>query len=207
MENNQKGVKFYSGPCVYIVRLKKYDNKNMNKFGSSYNFNERFPTYNTSSPDKMYVVDIIPVKNPKEVENAVKNMLAEFVYIKGKEYFHCSYNKILDAVRTVVKFMEDRDVVIESRKTKLSKLNITKKLKRNELSSDDDSDSEDTINSDEDTDIDSSDDESVLGEDFDNNAVENFEIESISQDGGGLSESSNYMEKIYKYMSKIYNMF
>jgi hypothetical protein len=148
----------------------------------------------------MYVVDIIPVKNPKEVENAVKNMLAEFVYIKGKEYFHCSYNKILDAVKTVVKFMEDRDVIIESRKTKLSKLNITKKLKRNELSSDDNSDSEDT-------DIDSSDDESVLEEDFDNNAVENFEIESISQDGGGLSESSNYMEKIYKYMSKIYNMF
>ena len=35
----------------------------------------------------MYVVDIIPVKDQKAVENAVKNMLSEYTYIKGKEYF------------------------------------------------------------------------------------------------------------------------
>ena len=45
----------------------------MNKFGS---------------PDKMYVVDIIPVKDHKAVENAVKNMLSDYTYIKGKEYFN-----------------------------------------------------------------------------------------------------------------------
>jgi prophage antirepressor-like protein len=208
LKNNQKGIKFYDKPCVYIIRLKKYDDKDMNKFGSAKNFNTRFPVYNTSTPDKMYVVDIIPVKDHKAVENAVKNMLSEYTYIKGKEYFQCSYNKLLEAIRTVVKFMENRDIDIESRKIKISKCSVSKKLSR-ESTEELESDSETEYDSDEDTELEElSDCENNFNKEFDNDAIENFEINSNSQCGGdfiGHLTNKYYIEKIYKYLSKIYN--
>ena len=94
--------------------------------------------------------------------------------------------------------MENRDIGIESRKIKISKCSVSKKLSREsteELESDSDKDTELEELSD-------------CENNFDNDAIENFEIDSNSQSGGdfiGHLTNKYYIEKIYKYLSKIYN--
>ena len=90
--------------------------------------------YSTSVPDKMHIVDIIPVKDHQAIETAVNAMLKDYVYIKNHEYFRCSYNKILEAIKTVVLFVENRDITIETR-TRLSKCKIIKDFSRSLITS------------------------------------------------------------------------
>jgi prophage antirepressor-like protein len=205
LEHNQKKIKYYDKPCVYIIRLKKHNGKHMNKFGSADDFNKRFPVYNTGVPDKMFVVDIIPVKNHRAVETAVKNMLTEFIYRKGHEYLQCSYNKILEAIKVTVQVMENRDITIESRKTTQGKCHVRKELTRTSSESEIETD----IDSDIESDIESDNENKCDDIELDDDKIDIYEIdeEIENQDGGSIGTYDYYKGKAYKYLGKIYELY
>jgi prophage antirepressor-like protein len=115
LENNQKKIKYLKAPAVYIIRPNPNSEINMNKFGRTNDFNVRFSNYNTTVPDDVQVVDVIPVKDPLGVELCVRGMLNKFKYRGRKEYFECSYKKIFETIQICVKNMEQRDITIEKK--------------------------------------------------------------------------------------------
>jgi hypothetical protein len=118
MENNMKKTKYKKEKAVYIMRP-IIDNVDLDKeeeiyikFGRTKDMNERESTYNTCNPNKIQVIKIIYVENPKLIEDCVSAKMKEYKMKDRKEYYKCSYNQIINVVSSCIQFYENKTIDI-----------------------------------------------------------------------------------------------
>lgn len=116
LEHNQKQIKYDEGDTVYIMRTIGDDtNLDINvdetlylKFDRSINMKNRKSTYDTCTKNKVQILKTIHVNDLLTIENCVKKKMANYVIRKGKEYFKCSYNQLVDVIAACIEFYEER---------------------------------------------------------------------------------------------------
>jgi prophage antirepressor-like protein len=91
--NNQRNIKYPIGNSIYII-TKKINKKKYYKVGYTSNLNKRLKVYNTGEPNKILFNYYILVNN-KEIDRCVKNIMHSEEFIKNKEYYMTTLNKVL----------------------------------------------------------------------------------------------------------------
>jgi len=130
LKHNQLKPKIKKGGIVYIIRNienKVEFEKNEKlylKFGKSNDFKFRKSTYETGQYNRIQILKTIQVKNPQNIEKCVITKMEDDVYIGGKEFFQCSYEKLIDIVAQCIKFYENKKINKKLEIQKLSRNNI-----------------------------------------------------------------------------------
>ena len=97
LKHNLKKQKYPEDGAVYIMRV---INDNMDfdenqiidiKFGRTKNMNKRVKNYNSCTKNKVQILKIVYVKNPKNIEKCVITKMEDDKIKDKKEYFECSY--------------------------------------------------------------------------------------------------------------------
>lgn len=96
LSNNLRNIIYPVGKAIYVI-IKKIKNKKYYKVGYTKNLNERLKVYNTSFPNKIFFNYFIMVNN-KEIDECIKKIMRNEEFIKNKEYYMTSLNKILDFI-------------------------------------------------------------------------------------------------------------
>jgi hypothetical protein len=91
--NNQRNVIYPIGNALYVIILIK-NNKNYYKIGYTRDLNKRLKTYNTSFPYKILFNYYVLVKD-KGIDKCIKKIMKNEEFIRNKEYYKTSLNKIL----------------------------------------------------------------------------------------------------------------
>ncbi len=126
LEHNLKNVKFPEGGSVYIMRIindtMKFDENTelYLKFGRTSDMNLRKPTFDTTTNNKVQILKLINVDDPKNIEHCVLKKLKSYKIKDRKEYFKCSYNIMIEEIANCIKFFDNKDV---DKKPDISNLN------------------------------------------------------------------------------------
>jgi prophage antirepressor-like protein len=91
--NNQRNVIYPEGKALYIIKKISHE-KTYYKIGYTGNLNRRLKTYNTSFPYKILYNYYLMVNNDS-TDRCIKNIMHNEKFIKNKEYYKSSLNKIL----------------------------------------------------------------------------------------------------------------
>lgn len=94
--NNQRNIIYPIGYALYVIIIIK-NNIKYYKIGYTKNLNRRLKTYNTSFPYKILFNYYVLVNN-KEINTCIKNIMKNDEFIKNKEYYKISLNKILEFI-------------------------------------------------------------------------------------------------------------
>jgi hypothetical protein len=130
LEHNLKKPKFAKGGIVYIMRTindtVKFDVNQILylKFGSTKDMNKRKSTYDTCTQNQIQIIKSVPVNDSKNIERCVINKMNEFIVKNRKEYFKCSYNKLIDEIASCVKFYENTDIDMKPDISQLNRSDI-----------------------------------------------------------------------------------
>jgi prophage antirepressor-like protein len=118
LKHNQKKQKFENKGAVYIMRVVD-DNLNLDtneildiKFGYTKNLNKRKPPYDTCTKNKVQILKVIYVDDPKIIETCVIKKMEDYKISDKKEYFQCSYNQIISTIASCVLYFEEDEIDI-----------------------------------------------------------------------------------------------
>lgn len=115
LEHNQKKEKYPDGGIIYAIQPNEI-NKNLIKIGISTKFNKRINTYETSLPNKVNILYLKEVKNPKQLELCLKSALYDYRYRNNKEYYKCKLNKITKTLKNCENFLSNQTARIQNEK-------------------------------------------------------------------------------------------
>jgi len=96
--NNQRNVIYPTGKALYVI-IKIINNKKFYKIGYTKDLNKRLKVYNTSFPYKIHYNYFVLVNDPV-IDKCVKNIMTNEEFIKNKEYYKTSLNKILKFIKS-----------------------------------------------------------------------------------------------------------
>ena len=91
--NNQRNIIYPVGHALYVIIIVKNDKKYY-KVGYTKDLNKRLKTYNTSFPYKILFNYYLLVKD-KDTDTCIKKIMKNEEFIRNKEYYKTSFNKIL----------------------------------------------------------------------------------------------------------------
>ena len=94
--NNQRNIIYPKGKAIYVI-INHKNNKKYYKFGYTKNLNNRLNTYNTSFPYKI-LFNYYVLVHDKEIDDCIKKIMKNEEFIKNKEYYMTSLNKILQFI-------------------------------------------------------------------------------------------------------------
>lgn len=94
--NNQRNIVYPVGYALYVIIIIK-NNKKYYKIGYTKNLNRRLQTYNTSFPYKIFFNYYVLV-NDEEIDTCIRKIMKNDEFIKNKEYYKISLNKILEFI-------------------------------------------------------------------------------------------------------------
>jgi prophage antirepressor-like protein len=118
LKHNQKKQKFENKGAVYIMRIIDNDiefdtNEIIDiKFGYTKDLNKRKPTYDTCTKNKVQILKVVYVEDPKIIETCVIKKMEDYQIADKKEYFQCSYNQIINAIASCVLYFEEDEIDI-----------------------------------------------------------------------------------------------
>lgn len=95
--NNQRNVIYPEGKSLYVI-IKIIDNKKYYKVGYTIDLNKRLKVYNTSFPYKIFFNYYVLVNDPL-IDKCIKNIMRNEEFIKNKEYYKTTFNKILKFIK------------------------------------------------------------------------------------------------------------
>ena len=110
LKDNQTKIEYPIGGVVYIAQT-PYTDKS--KLGITEDLNSRLNTYNTGIPDKTQIIYSVKCKDIRAVEKCVKLLLEHVVYIKGKEYYDCDVDLIIEKITKCIGFVDKEKHYIE----------------------------------------------------------------------------------------------
>jgi prophage antirepressor-like protein len=93
LTNNQRNIIYPDGNALYVI-TKIINKKKYYKIGYTKNLNNRLKVYNTGEPNKILFTYFLMVKN-KEIDSCIKKIMKNEEFIKNKEYYMTTLNKIL----------------------------------------------------------------------------------------------------------------
>ena len=96
--NNLRNIVYPKGNSLYIITRIQNDKKYF-KIGYTKDLNKRLKVYNTSFPYKIYYNYYILVNNPL-IDKCIKNIMKNEEFIKNKEYYKTSINKIIKFIKS-----------------------------------------------------------------------------------------------------------
>jgi hypothetical protein len=86
------------------------DTVNLNKIGKTdHDLNKRLNTYDTTSPDKVFVIDKVRVTSPIAVEHCVKAFLYDYRYRNNKEYYTLDVESIKKVIHKCNEFLISKE--------------------------------------------------------------------------------------------------
>ena len=91
--NNQRNIVYPVGNALYVI-TKIIDKKKYYKLGYTANLNKRLKVYNTGEPNKILFNYYLIVKD-KKIDSCIKQIMKNEEFIKNKEYYTTTLNKIL----------------------------------------------------------------------------------------------------------------
>ena len=95
--NNQRNIVYPEGKALYVI-TKIHNDKKYFKVGYTKDLNKRLKVYNTSFPYKIFYNYYILVNDP-QIDKCIKNIMKNEEFIKNKEYYKTTLNKILKFVK------------------------------------------------------------------------------------------------------------
>ena len=96
--NNQRNIVYPKGHSLYVI-IKIIDNKKYYKIGYTKDLNKRLKVYNTSFPYKIFFNYYLLVNDPV-IDKCIKSIMKNEEFIKNKEYYKTSFNKILKFIKS-----------------------------------------------------------------------------------------------------------
>jgi prophage antirepressor-like protein len=96
--NNQRNIVYPIGKALYVI-IKIIDNKKYYKVGYTKDLNKRLKVYNTSFPYKIFFNYYLLVNDPI-IDKCIKTIMKNEEFIKNKEYYKTSINKILKFIKS-----------------------------------------------------------------------------------------------------------
>ena len=91
--NNQRNIVYPIQKALYII-IKYINMKKYYKIGYTKNLNKRLNVYNTSFPNKILFNYYLLIDN-KKIDKCIKQIMKNEEFIKNKEYYMTTFNKIL----------------------------------------------------------------------------------------------------------------
>jgi prophage antirepressor-like protein len=116
MESINNQIDDYKGKNIYILRTIETDmNFNIRikyyfKVGRTKKMEARINVYNTTTKNKVQVIKTIPVENLKVTEGIIFTKLEQYRIQDKKEYFECSYKKLIKIIAECVYFIEGKTI-------------------------------------------------------------------------------------------------
>jgi len=95
--NNQRNVIYPIGNAIYII-TKIINNKKYYKIGYTRNLNNRLKVYNTALPNKI-LYNYYVIVTDHETDKCIKKIMKNEEFIKNKEYYVTTLNKILKFIK------------------------------------------------------------------------------------------------------------
>lgn len=96
--NNQRNIIYPDGKAIYVI-TKTHNDKKYFKIGYTKNLNKRLKVYNTSFPYKIHYNYFVMVNDPL-IDKCIKNIMRNEEFIKNKEYYKTTLNKILKFINS-----------------------------------------------------------------------------------------------------------
>jgi prophage antirepressor-like protein len=96
--NNQRNIVYPEGNALYVI-IKIINNKKFFKVGYTKDLNKRLNVYNTSFPYKIHYNYYVLVNDPV-IDKCIKNIMKNEEFIKKKEYYKTSLNKIIKFIKS-----------------------------------------------------------------------------------------------------------
>jgi hypothetical protein len=93
LTNNQRNIIYPIGNAIYVI-TKIINKKKYYKIGYTKNLNKRLKVYNTGEPNKILFNYYLMVKD-KKIDSCIKKIMKSEEFIKNKEYYMTTLNKIL----------------------------------------------------------------------------------------------------------------
>ena len=93
LTNNQRNIIYPIGNAIYVI-TKIINKKKYYKIGYTKNLNKRLKVYNTGEPNKILFNYYLMVKD-KKIDSCIKKIMKNDEFIKNKEYYMTTLNKIL----------------------------------------------------------------------------------------------------------------
>ena len=97
--NNQRNIVYPEGKALYVI-TKIHNDKKYFKVGYTKDLNKRLKVYNTSFPYKIFYNYYILINDP-HIDKCIKNIMKNEEFIKNKEYYKTTLNKILKFVSSL----------------------------------------------------------------------------------------------------------
>ena len=104
LTNNQRNLIYPIGNALYVI-TKIINKKKYYKIGYTKNLNKRLKVYNTGEPNKILFNYYLMVKD-KKIDSCIKKIMKNEEFIKNKEYYMSTLNKIL-------KFISKCDITLD----------------------------------------------------------------------------------------------
>ena len=98
LKNNMIKNKYPIGEHVYIIL-----DDNKYKIGYTKDLKKRLEVYNTGKANKVEYAYYIKTKCAYEIELCVKSLLNKYIYKSNKEFYDCSLEKIIEAIKKCIK--------------------------------------------------------------------------------------------------------
>ena len=96
LTNNQRNVVYPIGNSLYVI-TKIINKRKYYKIGYTKNLNKRLKVYNTGEPNKILFNYYLIVKD-KKIDECIKIIMKNEEFIKNKEYYMTTLNKILNFI-------------------------------------------------------------------------------------------------------------
>lgn len=113
LEHNQKKERYPEGGYIYIIQLADATD-NLYKIGKTdKDLNKRLNTYNTTTPNKVIVIDKLKVESPTAIELCVKGYLHKYRYINDKEYYNVDPKTIMKIIKHCAETIESNKKIIK----------------------------------------------------------------------------------------------
>jgi prophage antirepressor-like protein/predicted GIY-YIG superfamily endonuclease len=97
LQNDLKIEKFPDGAMVYITEEPDIDGDIYYKLGKTDDMNKRIKIHNTHSIHNKKVVHYVELLCPLQLETCIRSMLYKYRYKNKKDYFKCSFTKVIKA--------------------------------------------------------------------------------------------------------------
>jgi hypothetical protein len=102
--NNQRNIVYPIGSALYVI-IKIINSKRYYKIGYTKDLNKRLKVYNTSFPNKILFNYYVMIDN-EEIDKCIKKLMKNEEFIKNKEYYMTTLNKILRFIKTCDKSLD-----------------------------------------------------------------------------------------------------
>ena len=130
LENNQSKPRFPKGGYVYALQPPEYLDTDLVKAGKSECMDNRYNTYNTAYPDKMFLIHKIKVDDPVAVEFCIKAFLNKYVYRTKKEYYKVDKKILIDIMNKCAGAVGDNNINKLSDEENVSRTSKNKKYNK-----------------------------------------------------------------------------